>query len=923
MKKCLFFFALIFISVNVAFAQTILIVDAPQSNATTQLRAPNGLSSSAYMRACALVLQSELGSLPATSTITQFGFTLSAGCTGAAASGNFSVYLQNTTDVAYLKGTTWSTIITGMTSVYANIMTIPLTAGTTSVLLTLSTPFVYGGGGIYVAYDWNSTGPFSSTPATYLAESLALNPGCASSATTGSAPPTLTNTPFRPTFLFGLTNPYSNDVVVLGIEALGRVPLVLNSPHTIRAMVKNGSNISLSNFSVNLNVVGPNPFSNTQVVSSLAAGASTLISFAPFNPSNPGAETVSVSVPGDQNNTNNSVVFSQSVTCNLWGQNPAIGNYTYNAVGFNTGSGIIATPYLNPVASNLTGLRGAVSTNTPSVGNNVYGVLLNAIGAVLATTNTLQITNSALGTFQTFNFSTPVALTPATQYYLGFAQMPTGSLGYFPAGTLFSPYLPANLYYSVALGGGPLSVVAANYGYFGLEGIFGHTVTISAASQSISCGSTASLTALSSTNYSWSTGATSSGISVNPLVNTVYSVSASNTMGCYASTNVSVTVVPIQIAGLFNPSVPCVGDQITFTASGAGSFTWASGSGTATGSTYFDNPLVSTNYTLSGMNSNGCAASTVIPVFLNALPIINVSSGSPSVCLGNSVALNASGNSVTYLWTGSPAGPSTVVYPTTNSIFTVTGTSAAGCMKSNTLAVLVDSFTPGITPSTGICKGNQITLSATGATTLIWSTFSPFSSITVTPAITSIYSVIGSGPNGCPGSNSTTVTVNASPTVVALASRASICKFETSTLTASGATSYSWSSGQTNSVVVVTPTSSFLYTYSVTGSFSTGCSQTAVLTLNVNSCTGLVESTINDGIRIYPNPGSGKMILYCETFAHQITVRVVDALGRNILSKELSAEETELDISAEASGIYFVSITQNNNTLRVLKVIKQ
>ena len=167
--------------ISSGFGQLTALVEAPLDNgSTTQVRAPNGTSAYAYQRACALVLQSDLTNITSGTSITSFGYTLSAGASVPVA-GNFTVYLQNTTDITYLKGTNWSTAITGMTSVYASVMTIPASVGTASILVTLSTPFIYTGGGIYVATDWYSPGPYSTVSATYLADNgLLLNPGCAS-----------------------------------------------------------------------------------------------------------------------------------------------------------------------------------------------------------------------------------------------------------------------------------------------------------------------------------------------------------------------------------------------------------------------------------------------------------------------------------------------------------------------------------------------------------------------------------------------------------------------------------------------------------------------------------------------------------------------------------------------------------------------
>lgn len=382
------------------------------------------------MRACALVLQSELTGIVPNSTITSFGFTLNTGTNLTAVAGNFTLYLENTNDVAYTKSATYATAITGMTQVYGSVMTVPTTATSSSITITLSTPFTYTGGALYVAYDWASTGPFDLTAAVYRCNYLGLVGGCATGASSSSAPATLGSTNFRPCFLFGVANTFTNDIQLLGTEAPGRVATILNTPHVIKTIVKNGSNMTQNNIAVNLNVGGANPFTNTQTIPTLTSGAVTTVTFAPFNPMIPGANTISVSVASDQNNTNNQNTYSQSVTCSEWAQNPATGSYT-NEVGFGVGSGIIASSFLNPVTSTLTGLRCAISTNTPSIGNQTWGVLLNATGGVIAATNTITISNAMLGTFQTLSFASAQNLTAATPYYFGFAQ-PANTTAYYP-----------------------------------------------------------------------------------------------------------------------------------------------------------------------------------------------------------------------------------------------------------------------------------------------------------------------------------------------------------------------------------------------------------------------------------------------------------------------------------------------------------
>lgn len=909
-----------------ASSQVNLILEAPQNNAaTTQVRAPNGLASAAYMRACVLVLQNELSFMPVNTNITTFGFTLSTSTSvSAPVAGNFTLYLQNTTDVTYQKGTNWATIPTGMTVCYASVMSIPLSTATTSFVVTLSNPFLFTGGGLYVAYDWFSGGPFSTVPATYLAESAILAPGCASSASAATAPTTLTTTGFRPAFLFGFQNPFSNDAKIVGVEAPGRIAGTLNTPHNIRAMVQNVSNTTLSNLTVSVNVAGANTFNNQLTIPSLAAGASTLVTFAAFNPLNPGTQTVTVTVPIDQYTLNNTGTYFQEVTCDIWGQNPAINTFTFNSVGFGAGSGILASAYLNPVTSTITALRGAISTNTAAVGNVVYGVLLSGAGAILATSPNVTITPAMLGTFVNFNFPTPVNLTPATTYYLGFAQTtPGNAVAYFPAGTTAAAYLPQNLYYTAALLGGAPALLTQNFGYFGIEAVFANNIALSAISPTVACGTGTTITALSSTNYSWSTGSTASSITVlTPTATSFYTVTATNTLGCSASRAVTLTILPLPISASISPTLICSGNLISLTASGAASYTWTSGSGSNVLAILSDTPLVSTVYTLTGANPNGCSVTSLVTVPVNPLPLVNLASSNASVCVGNSVTLLGSGTAASYTWSTGQSSVSISIAPLASAVYTLTGTSAAGCEKSNTIAIAVDGFTPGITTPTAICNGESIQLSATGASTLLWSTGSIFSSITVTPNITSTYSVTGKGPNNCQGSNQTTITVNSTPTVQAAVTRSVICLKESAVLSASGAVNYVWNTGATTATLVMTPGNTTLQTFTVVGENSAGCKASAQITLKANTCAGIEESDLFARIQIFPNPGIGLFTVQLGTAFKDASVEVSDGMGKLIQSGSADTENLQIDLSNAANGYYLITIKTAEGFKMTKKVLK-
>ena len=141
------------------FSQANITLLAPPVNGSSPFRAPGGSSTQAGMSGCYIVLPSELTSLTV-GTISTVGFSLTNGTGSTPVVGSFTLYLQNTTDVAYNKGLNWPTITPGMTSAYVGSITIPATTGT--AVITMPVNFPYAGNGLYVAFDWQSAGPFRS-----------------------------------------------------------------------------------------------------------------------------------------------------------------------------------------------------------------------------------------------------------------------------------------------------------------------------------------------------------------------------------------------------------------------------------------------------------------------------------------------------------------------------------------------------------------------------------------------------------------------------------------------------------------------------------------------------------------------------------------------------------------------------------------
>ena len=117
-------------------------------------------------------------------------------------------------------------------------------------------------------------------------------------------------------------------------------------------------------------------------------------------------------------------------------------------------------------------------------------------------------------------------------------------------------------------------------------------------------------------------------------------------------------------------------------------------------------------------------------------------------------------------------------------------------------------------------------------------------SVSASPTSTTTYTVTGVNAAGCANTATVLVTVNSLPTVSASASNASICIGSSSSLSATGASTYTWMPGSLSGATIsVSPTSAT--TYTVTGADANGCTNTATIFVNVNSLPIVTASNVS------------------------------------------------------------------------------
>lgn len=171
-------------------------------------------------------------------------------------------------------------------------------------------------------------------------------------------------------------------------------------------------------------------------------------------------------------------------------------------------------------------------------------------------------------------------------------------------------------------------------------------------------------------------------------------------------------------------------------------------------------------------------------------PVAAFTASATSVCIGDLVNFtdNSTGGPTSWAWTfpsGTPASASTqnvigVTWAVAGTYtVTLTATNVNGS-SSSTVVITVNTsptITATATPST-ICVGQFSNLNASGASTYVWNPGNlTGSAVTVTPVVTTTYTVVGTSAAGCTGTTQVTVTVQACnvPQVSFLANDTVLC----------------------------------------------------------------------------------------------------------------------------------------------------
>ncbi len=266
--------------------------------------------------------------------------------------------------------------------------------------------------------------------------------------------------------------------------------------------------------------------------------------------------------------------------------------------------------------------------------------------------------------------------------------------------------------------------------------------------------------------------------------------------GCEIKNLIEVTLQP-QPGILFAESPICSGQTANLAATDGVSFSWT-GPGVAPNQQVQSvTPAATSTYAVTVTDAEGCTGTDAVTIVVNPIPPVNAGTDT-TFCPGQMAKLNAvTVPGYSYSWSPAAIGglpalsnpniANPVILTGQPTTFTLTVTDANGCKNSDVVVVsFSDSLELTVSPDVTICAGSSTTLTASGADFYLWSPGGDCqdpacSSIVVSPAATTTYTVVGSTVDDCLDTAFVTVTV-VTDVIVTNGPPVEICEGETTVL---------------------------------------------------------------------------------------------------------------------------------------------
>jgi hypothetical protein len=281
---------------------------------------------------------------------------------------------------------------------------------------------------------------------------------------------------------------------------------------------------------------------------------------------------------------------------------------------------------------------------------------------------------------------------------------------------------------------------------------------------------------------------------------------------------------------------------------------------------------------------NGTFSTSDFSVTMTSTTNISIAQGTNVLlCPGSTITINTSSTVGQALW--STGSTNTAISISSSSISTYSVLAQQNCAIGSASISVTNMSVSVSGPSASMCPGSSASLSISGnAIGYNWNPGAVSGSAAlVSPTVTTIYTVVANSNANCSISNTVSVGVFNLPTVT-IAGNATVCAGSAVTLTASGASTFTWTNGPTTNVYTFTPTLQY-NTYSVTGT-------------DVNTCVN--SQTFN--VQVMPVPTVSA--LSSKTLICDGEVVLLTALGATTYSWSTGSTAGNINVSPSVTTVY-------------------
>lgn len=373
-------------------------------------------------------------------------------------------------------------------------------------------------------------------------------------------------------------------------------------------------------------------------------------------------------------------------------------------------------------------------------------------------------------------------------------------------------------------------------------------------------------------------------------------------LGTAASVNLGADVSTCDTLALLDAGNPA----------GTVSYDWSNGDSTQT--TF---ALSTGSYYVDIVDTAGCPASDTVNVTLNPPPTIPLAAAD-TICLGDSITLDAGNPGGQYLWSNS-ATTQTITVP--GGTYSVTVVDSNICQNSATIVVTESGVAIDLGPDTTLCNGASLNLDAgPGGDSYVWTpTGDTTQAINVNTAGT--YSVSATDSLNCTTSDDIIINTDVTPTAAFtfLVSGAGLTYDFTYTGTAG--INYVWDFGDNSPAGSGANPS---HTYAMDGSYTVcltadnDCGLDSIC--QVISVVAIDRGLQAETVSLFPNPNNGQFTLSFTSYdITDVDVEIFSMRGKSVWRKGYESVngtvEEDVTLKDVSSGVYFVRFSSANQVI--------